>query len=118
VTPQTVGGDIIDIFVSSLALGCVAIFIDYVTTLNPARYVRKRLKESLERHSVFNSNGPPISNRHPLDDAEPSDDDDDSDRVKESFENQGVIIVDLNDPSIPDRQPLDDQPPPDDESYH
>jgi hypothetical protein len=71
VTPQTKAGDMLDIFVSSLAMGCVAIFVDYATTLNPARYVRKRLKEALEKHGVVNLNDTSIPNRHPLDDQPP-----------------------------------------------
>jgi hypothetical protein len=65
VTPQTKAGDMFDIYVSSLALVCLAIFVDYVTTLNPARHVRKRLKEALEKYGVVNLNDPGIPDRHP-----------------------------------------------------
>jgi hypothetical protein len=52
VLPDTVGGDIVDIIISSMALGCAAVFVDYVTVLNPARYIRKRAKEQLERRGI------------------------------------------------------------------
>ncbi len=67
VTPQTVGGDVIDIIVSSFALGCVAVFVDYVTVLNPARYVRKRVKGFLEQNGVLDLHDHDIPDRHPLD---------------------------------------------------
>ena len=52
VLPTTIPGDILDIIISSMALGCVAVFVDYVTVLNPARYIRKRAKEGLERRGI------------------------------------------------------------------
>jgi hypothetical protein len=67
VTPLTVMGDMIDIIISSFALGCVAVFVDYVTVLNPARYVRKRMKTFLEQIEVLDLNDPDIPDRHPLD---------------------------------------------------
>jgi hypothetical protein len=63
-----------------------------VTTLNPARYVRKQLKTALEKQGVVNLNDPSIPNRHPLDD-QPSDDDV-SDRLEESIEAQDVVGLD------------------------
>ena len=83
VTPQTVGGDVIDIIVSSFALGCVAVFVDYVTVLNHARYVRKRTKDFLEQHGVLTLNDPGMPDRHPLDDQN-EDDDAASDRTSSS----------------------------------
>jgi hypothetical protein len=44
----TVLGNAADLIIALLALGCVAIWGDYVTTLNPARYIRKRVEECLE----------------------------------------------------------------------
>lgn len=67
VTPQTVMGDVLDIIISSFALGCVAVFVDYVTVLNPARYARKRMKTFLEQNEVLDLNDPDIPDRHPLD---------------------------------------------------
>lgn len=72
VNPGTLQGDIVDIIVSSMALGCVAIFVDYVTVLNPARYIRKRLKEVLANLNVVDSSG------HDIYDSSMSDDDDSS----------------------------------------
>jgi hypothetical protein len=63
--PQTTGGDILDIIISSLALGCAAIFIDYVTVLNPARYVRTRFRTLLVARGVIQLANTP--NLHPLD---------------------------------------------------
>jgi hypothetical protein len=60
-TPHTVMGDVLDIVISSFALGCVAVFVDYVTTLNPARYVGKRMK------TFLNDNQNEDSDTHPLD---------------------------------------------------
>jgi hypothetical protein len=85
VTPQTVGGDVIDIIVSSFALGCVAVFVDYVTVLNPARYVRKKFKDFLDKNGVSDLNHPDIPDRRPLDDdQEPLDND--------SISNQESIV--------------------------
>ena len=53
VLPTTMVGDIIDIIISSMALGCVAVFVDYVTCLNPARYIRKRTTEFLEQRGLL-----------------------------------------------------------------
>lgn len=53
VLPQSMKGDLIDIIVSSMALGCVSVVVDYVTVLNPARYMRKRAKEVLARAGVY-----------------------------------------------------------------
>ena len=67
VTPLTVMGDVLDIIISSFALGSVAVFVDYVTTLNPARSVRKRMKRFLEQKGLVELNDPDIPDRHPLD---------------------------------------------------
>jgi hypothetical protein len=53
----TVLGDAADLIIALLALGCVAMLGDYVTTLNPARYIRKRVEEFQEN----------ILDRYPLD---------------------------------------------------
>ena len=50
--PTTLGGDFVDIIISSMALGTIAIVVDYVTVLNPARYIRKRIKEFLIQHGM------------------------------------------------------------------
>ena len=65
IVPQTTGGDILDIIISSLALGCAAIFIDYVTVLNPARYVRKRFRAFLVARGIIQLAKTP--DVHPLD---------------------------------------------------
>lgn len=54
VLPTTVVGDVLDIIISSLALGTLAVFVDYVTALNPARYIRKRTKDYLRQHGIAN----------------------------------------------------------------
>jgi len=64
VTPTTLPGDILDILISSVALGAAAVVVDYVTVLNPARYVRKRLKEYLDNLQVFDEDEPGISSQH------------------------------------------------------
>mmetsp|Transcript_13932 Transcript_13932/g.26077 ORF Transcript_13932/g.26077 Transcript_13932/m.26077 type:complete len:300 (-) Transcript_13932:2484-3383(-) len=65
VLPTTIGGDVLDIVISSLALGCVAIFVDYVTVLNPARYVRKRFREFLLSRGIVQLKD--TTSLHPLD---------------------------------------------------
>jgi hypothetical protein len=47
IIPNTMPGDLIDIFISSVALGCVALFVDYVSIVNPSRFVRKRVYEHI-----------------------------------------------------------------------
>lgn len=42
-----------DIVISGMALGFVAVFLDYVTVLNPARYIRKRFREGLETMGII-----------------------------------------------------------------
>ena len=66
VTPDTVVGDIVDIIISSIALGAAAVVVDYVTVLNPARYIRKRLKERLDQFQAIDVDEPGISGAHPL----------------------------------------------------
>ena len=44
VVPETVGGAVVDIIVSAIALGFLAVFADYVVTLNPARIVRRKFR--------------------------------------------------------------------------
>ncbi|KAL7569334.1 hypothetical protein ACA910_016876 [Epithemia clementina (nom. ined.)] len=53
VVPETFGGDLFDIVISSMALGSVAIFVDYVSSLNPARYIGQRAKEFLEKQGLL-----------------------------------------------------------------
>lgn len=64
VIPATVWGDLLDILISSMALGFVAIFVDYVTVLNPARYLRKRFREALIQRGVLQLNS--MTSLHPL----------------------------------------------------
>jgi len=47
VVPDTIGGDIVDIIIASMALGCIAIFVDYATVLNPGKFLRKLTREFL-----------------------------------------------------------------------
>lgn len=53
VLPLTLAGDVFDIIISSFALGTLAVFVDYVTILNPARYARKRMRDFLRRIGIF-----------------------------------------------------------------
>lgn len=57
VLPTTYGGDIIDIIVSSFAYGSVAIFLDYVTKLDPVRYLKTRTTVALRRYGLRDLNG-------------------------------------------------------------
>jgi len=45
VSPNTPSGALLDVLISSMAVGYMAIFADYVTTLNPAKFVRKWLRK-------------------------------------------------------------------------
>ncbi|KAL3934172.1 MAG: hypothetical protein SGARI_003503 [Bacillariaceae sp.] len=62
VSPETIAGGIFDVILSSMALGGVAVFVDYVTVLNPARYIRKRTKEFLAQRGASQ-----LKSTHPLD---------------------------------------------------
>jgi len=44
VSPNKTAGKVIDVVISSIALGYIAIFADYVTTLNPSSYVRFKIR--------------------------------------------------------------------------
>jgi len=44
IMPDTNGGKVVDIIISSIALGYIAMFADYVTTLNPSSYIRKHTR--------------------------------------------------------------------------
>ena len=61
VSPETIAGVVFDVILSSVAMGSVAVFIDYVTVLNPARYIRKRFKEFLVKRGATQ-----LKSRHPL----------------------------------------------------
>jgi len=63
--PTTIGGALLDIIISSAALGYFAIFADYVTVLNPSKAIRAKFRQSLGRMGVIDlSNTPSL---HPLD---------------------------------------------------
>lgn len=47
VAPETIGGAIVDIVVSAMALGYLAIFADYVVEVNPSRFVRRKVRSCL-----------------------------------------------------------------------
>jgi hypothetical protein len=71
--PDTSAGDILDIVVSSMALGFIAIFIDYVTVLNPARCIRRRSRDLLVKFGITQlSSKNTGSELHPLDYDQPS----------------------------------------------
>ena len=63
--PDTKGGKVVDIIISSTALGYIAIFADYVTTLNPSSYVRKHTRLLLIKMGAVDKQNTTIV--HPLD---------------------------------------------------
>ena len=73
--PQTVMGDIVDVLVSSMAMGVAAIFVDYVAIVNPAKFIEDRttligggkhavqtLDHSLSHHQQYESREHNLSN--------------------------------------------------------
>lgn len=46
-SPESDAGKVIDVVISSIALGYTAIFADYVTTLNPATFIRFEIRRYL-----------------------------------------------------------------------
>jgi hypothetical protein len=65
VNPTSMAGDLVDIIIASIALGFIAVFIDYVTILNPARYCRKRTRAFLGKLSLIDPIT--VTMHHPLD---------------------------------------------------
>ena len=70
VEPDTVGGALLDIVISSTALGFIAIFADYVTVLNPSRTIRRRFRRILGKLGVIDPET--TASRHPLAERYPS----------------------------------------------
>ena len=64
VIPETVGGDLLDVVISSIALGYIAIFADYVTILHPSSSIRKKMRKGLGRTGVIDLETVP--ELHPL----------------------------------------------------
>ena len=64
IMPDTKGGKVVDIIISSTALGYIAIFADYVTTLNPSSYVRKHTRLLLIKMGAVDKQN--TTNVHPL----------------------------------------------------
>jgi hypothetical protein len=63
-SPVTPGGKVIDVVISSIALGYIAIFADYVTTLNPSSYVRFKIRRYLIALGVEDAEQTTVA--HPL----------------------------------------------------
>lgn len=57
-------GKVIDVVISSIALGYIAIFADYVTTLNPSSYVRRKIRRCLITLGVVDADQ--TTSFHPL----------------------------------------------------
>lgn len=64
VSPDSAAGKVIDVVISSIALGYIAIFADYVTTLNPSTFVRVKIRGYLIALGVVNADSTTIA--HPL----------------------------------------------------
>ena len=64
VTPSNTGGAIIDVIISSMALGYIAIFADYVTVLNPSAYIRRKMRSCLGALRIIDLKSTP--SQHPL----------------------------------------------------
>ncbi|KAK1738176.1 hypothetical protein QTG54_010845 [Skeletonema marinoi] len=64
VSPNKTAGQVIDVVISSIALGYIAIFADYVTTLNPSSYVRFKIRGYLIALGVVDADSTAIA--HPL----------------------------------------------------
>jgi hypothetical protein len=64
VSPNKTAGKVIDVVISSIALGYIAIFADYVTTLNPSSYVRFKIRGYLIALGVVDADSTAIA--HPL----------------------------------------------------
>eukprot|EP00986_Skeletonema_menzelii_P011450 scaffold5903_cov81-Skeletonema_menzelii.AAC.6 len=62
--PDTTPGKVMDVVISSIALGYIAIFADYVTTLNPSSYVRFKIRGYLIALGVVTADSTAIA--HPL----------------------------------------------------
>merc|ERR1712157_567536 len=58
VGPNTKVGILIDIIVSSIALGYIAIFADYVATFNPSNYIRKVIRRCLIKIGIVQTDIP------------------------------------------------------------
>lgn len=52
-SPNTPSGALLDVLISSMAVGYMAIFADYVTTLNPAKFVRKWLRKYFDEAGII-----------------------------------------------------------------
>ena len=62
--PDTTAGKVFDVVISSIALGYIAIFADYVTTLNPSSYVRLKTRGYLIALGVVSADS--TTTAHPL----------------------------------------------------
>ncbi|KAL7529563.1 hypothetical protein ACHAWF_003024 [Thalassiosira exigua] len=65
VMPDTVGGRLLDIVISSVAMGYIALFADYVVTLNPSKSVRRKFRGCLGALGAIDLGASPAL--HPLD---------------------------------------------------
>lgn len=64
VSPETLKGALLDVVLSSIALGYIAIFADYVTILNPSSAFRKKIRRSLGGKGIIDLETVP--ELHPL----------------------------------------------------
>ncbi len=64
ISPDSAAGKVIDVVISSIALGYVVIFADYVTTLNPSTFIRIKIRGYLIALGVVNADSTAIT--HPL----------------------------------------------------
>ena len=65
VVPATDGMKLFDIVISSMAMGYIALFADYVVVLDPSRTIRRRFRGSLGARGVVDLATTPA--QHPLD---------------------------------------------------
>mmetsp|Transcript_20226 Transcript_20226/g.47529 ORF Transcript_20226/g.47529 Transcript_20226/m.47529 type:complete len:367 (-) Transcript_20226:183-1283(-) len=70
VVPETVGGALLDIVVSGMALGYLAVFADYVVTLDPSRYVRRKFRTCLAKGGVLELNEHNLADAYTFDDGD------------------------------------------------
>ena len=63
-TPTSTSGALLDIIISSMALGYIAIFADYVTVLNPSSALRKKFRSCLGAFGVIDLET--TTKQHPL----------------------------------------------------
>lgn len=64
VVPTSIGGSLFDIVISSMALGYIAIFADYVTVLNPSKLARRKFRACFAAFGIIELN--PNTEHHPL----------------------------------------------------